>query len=279
MREATSCLEQGEVPEPRRTAEWMLAEVLQASRVDLLVYAGRTATPEQVEALERLLARRLRREPLQYVLGYTEFYGLRLHVAPGVLIPRPETEQVVEAALERLHGVPAPRVLDVGTGSGCIPLAIKHERPDAEVFACDVSAAALRIARSNATDLGLDVAFFEADVLAEAFAGQAPGRLHLLISNPPYLADDEADTLEPEVRDHEPHGALFAGPDPLRFYRALAGRAPALLVPGGWLAFEAHAEHADAVRTLLLGEGFSAVECQTDLAGLPRIVLARNGQP
>ena len=275
LREATQTLEAAAVPAPRRAASWLLGDVLGCSPAHLVAYADRPATPAQAQALAALVARCLRREPVQYILGYADFYGLRLRVTPDVLIPRPETEQVVEAALEMLAERVRPRVLDVGTGSGCIALALKHERPDADVFACDLSEAALRIARANAEAHHLAVALARADVLASDFSHPVPGPFDLIISNPPYIADNEAETLEPEVRDYEPHLALFAGDDPLRYYRALADQAPVLLAPGGLLVFETHAYHADAVCNLLVEAGFLGVHLKRDLAGHPRIVTAR----
>ena len=279
LRDATQTLEAAEVPTPRRVASWLLGDLLGCSPARLLAYPERTATPRQAQALAPLLARCLQREPVQYILGYADFFGLRLRVTPDVLIPRPETEQVVEAALALLADRVRPRVLDVGTGSGCIALALQHECPEAEVFACDLSEAALGIARANADTHRLAVTFVRADGLASDFPRHVPGLFDLVISNPPYLADDEADELEPEVRDYEPSLALFAGDDPLRYYRGIAGHAPALLAPGGLLVFETHAYHADAVRLLLAEAGFLDVHLKRDLAGHPRIVTARRAAP
>ncbi|MDX1531616.1 MAG: peptide chain release factor N(5)-glutamine methyltransferase [Rhodothermales bacterium] len=222
-----------------------------------------------------MLRRRLRREPIQYVLGHADFYGLRLLVDPAVLIPRPETEEVVEALLRELEGQDGPWVLDVGTGSGAIALAVKHERPDAEVFACDVSADALDVAAANADRLGLEATFILADVLEPAFADGVPACFDVLVSNPPYVPDGERDAMEPEVRDHEPRLALFTGPDPLRFYRALTGHAERVLKPDGLLLVEAHADHAAAVRDLLGEARFRDVGLRKDLAGRDRIVWGR----
>ena len=192
------------LPDARRAALWMLGEVLRYGPAHLVAYPEREATPRQADAFAAMLARRLQREPLQYILGYTDFYGLRLRLTPAVLIPRPETEEVVEAALGLLEGRTAPRVLDVGTGSGCIALVLKHERADADVYACDVSQAALDVARTNAEAHHLAVTFFLADVLALDFSDHVRWPFDLVVSNPPYVADDEADGLAPEVRDYEP---------------------------------------------------------------------------
>jgi release factor glutamine methyltransferase len=180
---------------------------------------------------------------------------------------------VAEEALRRLDGLEAPWVLDVGTGSGALALALKHRRPDAEVFGVDVSEAALAVAAENAERLGLAVPFARADVLDPAFAHAVPPAFDLVVSNPPYVPETERAGLAPEVRDHEPPEALFVpGADPLLFYRALAACAPDLLKPGGWLVVEAHTEHGGAVRELLARAGFGGAVLRRDLAGHPRIV-------
>ena len=276
LREATQALNDGGVPEPRRTALWLLEDVLGCDQARLLAYPERAATPEQADTFAALLRRRLQHEPVQYILGSADFFGLRLRVTPAVLIPRPETEQVVEEALAMLAGRVRPRILDIGTGSGCIALALQHERPDADIFACDLSAAALDVARVNAEAHRLAVVFLQADVLAPDFPDHLPGPFDLIISNPPYIPDAEAGALESDVRDFEPHLALFAGDDPVLFYRAIAGHAPTLLAPGGLLAFEAHVEYAEAVCDLLAEAGFVDVRLKRDLAGRRRIVTAQS---
>jgi release factor glutamine methyltransferase len=191
------------------------------------------------------------------------------------MVPRPETECVVDRALACIENKEQPRVLDVGTGSGGIALALKHERPDAVVSACDTSTDALAVARANAEQLRLDVRFLEADVLAEEIPEEIPGDLDLLVSNPPYIPDDEADTLPPVVREYDPDVSLFAGDDPLRFYRALIDWACALCVSEGAAVFEVHAEHAGAVEALLRREGLAGVRVEEDLSGRPRVAWGR----
>jgi release factor glutamine methyltransferase len=162
----------------------------------------------------------------------------------------------------------------VGTGSGCIALALKQERPDARVQAWDVSADALAVARDNADRLGLDVHFAQVDLFDDAATESLREPVDLLVSNPPYIPDDEAETLSPVVRDYDPDVALFAGDDPLRFYRALATRAPALCVPGAALVFETHADYAEDAAAVLEAEGLRDVRIQDDLSGRPRILSA-----
>ncbi len=227
---------------------------------------------EDRRRLDELVERRARREPVQYLVGEADFRRLTLRVGPGVLIPRPETEEVAGWAIDAAREHARPRVLDAGTGSGCIALALADEVPVAEVVACDVSDAALAIARSNAERLGLNVAFHSADVLADML--DVPGTFDVIVSNPPYVAENEETSLEPEVRDHEPYLALFAPGDVLLFYRALARHAIDRLNPGGTLVLETHADHAGATAALLTPDQFDDVTIQNDTAGRPRIVRA-----
>ncbi len=272
---ATERLSAAGIDDVRRNAEWMLEAALGLDRTTLLTNLGEPVTNEEHIAFDALVARRLRREPLQYVLGYTDFYGLRMHVSPAVLVPRPETEEVVEATLQHIAEVKTPWVLDMGTGSGAIALALKHERPDAEVFACDISPAALSVAADNAERLALPVTFIHADALAPAFADGVPACFDALVSNPPYVPDDEAASLQPEVRDFEPAAALFTGDDPLLYYRAITGHAERVLKPGGLLLFETHADYAGAVRDLVAESGFEDVGLKQDMARRDRIVWGR----
>ena len=272
---ATARLQAAGVEGARRTAEWIVEDVTGAGR--LALYAGDAeATPAEAARVEALVARRAAGEPVQYVLGWADFYGLRLEVTPAVLIPRPETEAVVEEALRRIKTFEAPWVLDVGTGSGAVALALATERPDAEVFAADVSPAALAVAAANAERLGRAVTFVEADALRPAFADAVPPTFDLVVSNPPYVPEAERAGLQVEVREWEPGGALFVpDADPLVFYRALAGHAERLVRPGGWLVAETHADHGRAVAALWGGAGFEEAAVLPDLAGRDRIAVAR----
>ena len=276
LNDAVARLEQAGIEDARRNAEWLLEDVLGVSRAMLFAHPEAVVSEGEQLHLEALLVRRLRREPLQYVLGHAEFFGLRLRVTPAVLIPRPETEEVVEEALRQLDGLEAPWILDVGTGSGAIALALKDRHPTAEVFACDVSEDALTIAAENAERLDLALTFVHTDVLDAAFAHKVAPTFHLVISNPPYVPETERATLQPEVRDHEPETALFVpGEDPLRFYQRLADLAPTLLKPSGLVVVETHADHGFAVRDLFDGAGFAEATVKADLSGRPRIVTAR----
>jgi release factor glutamine methyltransferase len=256
-------------------ARWLLAEVREQSSTQLAADARAPLTEAQRQQFTALVARRVQGEPLQHVLGHTNFYGLRIQVSPDVLIPRPETEAVVEQALALLADVEAPRIFDAGTGSGCIACALKHERPDAEVAAGDVSEAALDVARANGTALGLDIAWHPFDMGAPDAADAVPNALDLLISNPPYVPDHEADTLNAVVRDYDPPEALFTGPDALRFYRALAQWGDAAVRPGGHLLVETHADGADDVARLFHAHGWTDVHQKNDWTGRPRMVWGR----
>jgi release factor glutamine methyltransferase len=210
----------------------------------------------------QLCSRRVTGEPVAYLRGEKEFHGLRLAVDARVLVPRPDTETLVEWALACLAGEQAPAVLDLGTGSGAIALALQHARPDARVDAVDASADALTVARANAQRLGLPVRFAQADWLAGAATGY-----RLIVSNPPYIA--AGDPHLPAL-SHEPTAALVSGADGLADIRRIVADAPAHLADGGWLLLEHGYDQAEAVRGLLARQGFAAVQSRNDLAGIAR---------
>lgn len=265
------------IESPRRTAEWIFMDVVGRSRAEIYAHSDRTVSRDDVAVIERMLERRRRREPLQYILGYTEFYGLRLKVSPAVLIPRPETERVVEHTLEKIATIEHPKVLDIGTGSGCIALAVAHERTDAEVIGCDNSSEALQVARTNARELGLTVDFRRADIASPDFLPGKEKEFDAVVSNPPYVTPDERDALEPEVREHEPDAALFTPGDPLHFYRIIADKCLRLLTGGGWLVFETHADYGSVVAELLERRGYEPTELHEDWTGRPRVAAGRFG--
>jgi release factor glutamine methyltransferase len=213
--------------------------------------------------LQADLARRARSEPLAYILGEREFHGLVLHVSPAVLVPRPETETLVDWALALLPSLPAPTALDLGTGSGAIALALKHRAPSFAVTATDASAPALAVAQNNATRLGLPLEC----LLGDWWQPLSGRRFGLVVSNPPYIAGHDPHLA---ALAHEPLAALTPGGDGLDALRAVIAGAPAHLLPGAWLLLEHGFDQASAVAALLRHQGFEAVGSQTDLAGLPR---------
>jgi len=256
--------EQG-IDSPRLDAELLLGDALDLNRVGLYLNFDRPLNADELTAYRERVKRRARHEPLAYIRGHCEFWSLDFTVTPAVLIPRPDTEVLVEEALKYLPD--SGRVLDIGTGSGAIAIALAHEKPKAQVSAIDVSAEALAVAEQNAAANGVQVAFAAGDLAK--FSG---GPYDLVVSNPPYIAESEREALMPEVRDYEPGLALFAGADGLEAYRAIVARAPAQLAAGGWLLFEVGHTQANAVRELLKAAGFSETFIRDDYAGIPRVV-------
>jgi release factor glutamine methyltransferase len=250
---------------PRLDAELLLAEVLGAGRADLVIGSRRRLDDAPAQRFEALVRRREAREPVAYILERKGFRHLELAVDRRVLVPRPETELLVEAGLGLPHGA---SVVDVGTGSGAVALALKQERPDLRLTATDASAGALDVARANARRLGLDVAFRRADLLAGI-----PGRFDAVLANLPYVADAELGDLPPEVADHEPRLALRGGGDGLEAIRRLVDQSG----PAAFVALEVGAGQAGAVARLLAAAGFGAVDTRLDLAGIERVVVGRRG--
>ncbi len=266
LRRSTEHLAERGSPTPRLDAELLLAAALGLSRVELYMGIDRTLTTPELDAARALVARRSRREPLQYVLGEWGFRRLTLSVDPRALIPRPETEILVERALARLAGSVSPTVLDVGTGSGAVALAVADEHPGAQVTAIDSSTEALALAAENAARTGIEVVLAEHDLLD----GLPPGPWDVVVSNPPYVRPSEVDDLEPEVGDWEPASALVAA----GHTEALVHSAPAVLAAGGALVLETHRDDAVAVAGLLQASGFDDVVVTQDLAGRDRVVDA-----
>jgi release factor glutamine methyltransferase len=252
---------------PRLDAELILSRALGLSRIELYTSFDRPLTTAERGGARELVERRGRREPLAYVLGDWAFRGLTLRTDPRALVPRPETEVVVERALAAIAGLERPLVVDVGTGTGAIALAIADEHPGAEVTATDVSRDALTLAEENAAGLELEVSFFETSLLV----GLA-GPFDLVVSNPPYVTGDEIEGLEPEVRDWEPRIALVADGDPTL---ELARQARAVLQPGGAIVLESHEGRARAVADALTQVGYVDSTISLDLAGKERVVEAR----
>jgi release factor glutamine methyltransferase len=256
------------VESPRETAEALLQYFLETDRAGLYARAEGLDT-RTAKLFGRALCQRCHGVPLQYLTGEQQFLGLVLGVAPGVFVPRPETEVLVEHALELIEGREAPIVADVGTGTGAVALAIKHLRPDATVFATDTSEDAVAVAQANASRHALDLTVLQGDLLSPLPADRR-GLFDLVASNPPYVTREEFDSLPEEVRA-EPYEALVGGTD---LHRRLAEDSPGWLRPGGWLVVEIGAAQGQVARTLLEGR-FRDVEVLPDMAGRDRVVRGR----
>lgn len=251
----------------------LLRHVLGIPHAEMYAYRERPLTALQTEAFNAQLQQRLRGVPVQYITGEQEFFGRPFHVTPDVLIPRPETEHLVEAAIARLQGLNGARIADVGTGSGAIAVALAHSLLTAEIVALDISPAALVVAAENAKYNGVAerIRFLKSDLLAAV----ADEHFDAIVSNPPYIAESERNALPVEVREHEPAQALFAGRTGLEFYQRLIPAALPLLVSGGWLMMEIGHGQRDAVRSLLKVEDWDGVEFIPDLQAIPRVAVGR----
>jgi release factor glutamine methyltransferase len=285
--QAEALLRSGPHPDRARLdAETLLLHLTQKNRAWLLTHLEETLSAEQSVHYSRLIARRLAGEPIQYITGETEFYGLPLRVTPDVLIPRPETEHLVEKTLSLAAQFPlaaaqtparhisAAHILDVGTGSGAIAIALAHHLPNAHITATDISMPALELARQNAArnSVATNIRFLRGDLLAPV-AGES---FDLIVSNPPYVPASDHSSLAVEVRDFEPSLALFAGPDGLDIYRRLIPAAFAALAIGGFLLLEIGCGQSDAIRALLTDAGFVNIDFTPDLQGTPRVVSAQH---
>jgi len=264
LRAARARVEPGE-------AEWLLSHVLGKSRSWLYSHGDDALGGAEAARFEELVARRVAGEPVAYLTGRRGFWQFDLQVTPATLIPRPETELLVELALDRLPGDHPYRVADLGTGSGAIALALAHERPNAQVVATDASAAALDVARGNAAALKLSRVQFRAGTWFEPLAGE---RFDLIASNPPYIAEDDAHLAQGDLR-HEPRTALASGVDGLDAIRVLAAGAATHLQPRGWLLVEHGWEQGAAVRALFRAAGLLEVRTTRDLENRDRVTLGR----
>lgn len=273
MAEASARMRDAGVPHPRRDALLLLSDALGRDKAWVLAHPDASVPEGSRGLLAGSLGRRLRREPLQYIRGFHEFWGLRIRVGPGCLVPRPETEHLVEEAVGLLRGIRRPRVAEVGCGSGCVLLALAGERSDALLAGLDLSREALAWSRRNCGGTPR-ILLLRGDL----GAGSPLKGLDLLVSNPPYIADWEWDSLPPEVRDFEPEGALRCGAEPLGPYRALAEWAVRCVRPGGHLAAEvgvAQARRASALRRL--HPRLAWVRSVPDYSGRLRVVVWRVG--
>jgi release factor glutamine methyltransferase len=293
LKEGMKRLREARVPSHTLAAELLLMHVLGRERVWIYSHPEELLDAAQIERFFDLVARRTAGTPTQYLTGRQEFWGLEFEVTPDVLIPRPETEHVVEVALERTGPLPSRdtvrgeglRIADVGTGSGCLAVALARELPGAEVFATDISEAALAVARRNAERHGVSrrIEFFRCSLL-EGFLHESLPRLRdtspqslpldLIVSNPPYVARSEAASLQSEVRDHEPAHALFGGEQGIEIYAPLIAQAEKLLRPGGVLVLELGYNSLAFVQPLLETPQWTDVRATNDLAAIPRVISA-----
>jgi release factor glutamine methyltransferase len=270
---AISRLTAANVPSPRLNAELLLMFILECDRAYLHAHPERKLSTDEQSRYGQVLTEREHGIPAQYITGHQEFWGMDLIVTPAVLIPRPETEHVIETVIARVGRAPSPaalRIVDVGTGSGAIALALAKEFPNAQIDATDISPAALEIARANAArhQLGARIQFHETDLLQ----GLDRGTFDFVVSNPPYVGESEEDQVQLEVREHEPRNAVFAGETGLEVIERLIPEARESLKPGGWLVMEISGTIADRVRNLLAG--WNDVEISDDLQGIPRVTSA-----
>lgn len=275
---AAQYLAKYQVAAPRLSGELMLAQVLGCTRVDLYLRHEQPLNPEELAAFKALLLRRRAQEPLAYILGRREFYGLDLLVGPGVLVPRPESEHLVEEALRRLKDQQSPRLLDLCTGSGAVALACLDHHPGLTAVGVDISPAALDFARRNGARLGLEgrVTWLLGD-LWEPLAA-AGGFFEVITANPPYVRQDDWAGLSPEVKDFEPRGALVAGAGGLEVIEQILQGARAFLRAHGWLLVEMGAGQAAQARGLARGVGiYQTVETVKDLAGIERVLVCQRG--
>jgi len=263
------------VPSPRMNAELLLMFTLNCDRAYLYAHPERELTADEQTRYDAALAERTRGVPAQYITGHQEFWGMDFIVTPAVLIPRPETEHVIETVLDCVGRAPSPatpfRVADIGTGSGCIALALAKELPQAEIHATDISPAALEVAHANAARHQLEsrIQFREADLLS----GFENNSFDVIVSNPPYVGESEEDQVQLEVRKFEPRNAVFAGPAGTEVIARLIPQAHAALKPGGWLVIEVSGSIAGEVRKLL--HAWEEVTARPDLQSIPRVVQAR----
>lgn len=248
MEWATDFFEEKKVRSPRFSIEWLLADVLSVKRLDLYMAYDRPLSKAELDTLRPMVKRRALHEPLQYITGETDFYHTTIKVKPGVLIPRQETEQLVELVLEQIQDRASMKVLDIGTGSGCIPVAVKKHRPEWKVWGTDISEQALQIAKENAALNEVDITFNLDDIFAPScFPGHT--KFDLIISNPPYILHEEKEGLDEEVKNHEPELALFCNSTE-KMYGAIEAYASQHLAASGSVYLELHENHAAEVKEL-----------------------------
>jgi release factor glutamine methyltransferase len=288
LKEASIVLRAAGIMESRREAASLVMAATGHDRARLFTRDDERLAPEALARVRRAVAERAAGTPLQYITGRQEFYGLAFEVTPDVLIPRPETELLVETALELLRDTRAPFVCDVGAGSGCVSVALLHERKDARIIALDISTAALRVAARNAARHGVAerLMLLHSDCFDALRANEhegagaeasedAPASFQMIISNPPYIPERDIESLQREVREHEPRGALTPGGDGLGLIRRLLTEAPRFLAPGGHLLFEIGFGQHEQVTALVDGRVWTLLGIRPDLQGIPRVVALR----
>ena len=263
-----------EIREAANITDWVMESLTGLSKSARLVKAHEHLTTDQQVLLENYISDLLRHRPVQYVLGESWFHGLRFHVNENVLIPRPETEELVDWVLDEHKQVQQLRILDIGTGSGCIPIALKRSLPQAIVYSCDISAGALELARKNATDLGADVHFIQQNILDASLWEQLP-EVDIIVSNPPYIPENNKESMHANVLEHEPHLALFvSNNDPLTFYRAIAELSVKKLKEDGAVYAEIHEDLGAATLALFQEKGFGRVTLRRDMQEKDRMIKA-----
>jgi len=276
--QAADLLSAHRIADARLDAETLLCHVLGRDRAWLLAHGTDRMDSDAGQMYSRVLDRRATREPLQYILGTQGFWGLEFLVTPEVLIPRPESELVVETALRLLKDMPAPRIIDLCTGSGCIAVSLAHEMPGARILAVDRSSEALAVARTNARMHGTAdrIRFFEGDLFAQLAVVARGAGIDVITANPPYIRTDELATLQPEVRDFEPEQALIAGPEGTEVAERIILAAPEYLGRGGALVMEMGAGQAGALGKTIERTGrYGPAEVLKDLAGIERVIVAK----
>jgi len=274
IRATTEKLKEHRIDSATSEAELIFSHVLCKPRHQLYLKPAHELTEIQVREVEEIVERRCTREPLQYILGTTEFYGLEIECTAAALIPRPETELLVEAVIKLVKNFSAPRILELGTGTGCIALALTEHLPEAKVLATDISEAALHLARRNADGLGLShrVNFMRKNMLDVDSLAEIDQH-HIIVSNPPYVLQSERPDLQPEIRDWEPEAALYVEGDGLKFYRAIAGLAQRRLLAGGYVAVEMASQRVKQITDIFTMHGLKVKEFVQDYSRYERHLI------
>jgi release factor glutamine methyltransferase len=274
LRDSIVRLEQARIENASLDAQLLLAKALNCSRIDLVAHPERELTPSELELFQSYIKKRASRYPLAYILGHKEFYGLDIDVSPGVLIPRPETEILVDICINRLKPTIKPIIADNGTGSGAIAVAIAINITEAAVYATEISSEALKVAQRNISKYQLAdrVNLLEGDLLEPL--KELDIEFDAIVSNPPYIPSPDIETLEPEVAVYEPRGALDGGADGLEAYRRLLPESYGLVKENGFVAVEIGIGEATAIRDIALSSGYKKVETIRDLAGIERVIIS-----